>query len=218
MTKEISYYESSRNELIKLIPDDAKHILDVGCGVGNLGAAIKDKRGRHIEVVGIEKEPIVEKKAKDNLDLIIIGDAENISLPFEKEYFDCIIYGDVLEHLINPWGLLARHCEYLKPKGLIIASIPNIAHYRIIKMLKKNEWNYKDAGVLDDTHLRFFTIKSVKKMFSDAHLEIIKVNYNISASKIKKFLNKIFFNFLIDHIAEQYLIVAQKKPVKYISK
>ena len=72
------------------------------------------------------------------IDKIIIGDVENISIPYDNEYFDCIIYADVLEHLINPLELLTRHKSKLADNGYIIASIPNIAHYKIIKMLSAN--------------------------------------------------------------------------------
>lgn len=209
--KEAKYYESARRDLIRLIPQDAKHILDVGCGAGALGAAIKEEKGGHIEMTGIELDIYAADKAKKVLNKVIVGDTEAIELPFPKEYFDCIIYGDVLEHLIDPWGTLVKHKAFLKSGGSVIASIPNIAHYRIIKMLGKKEWNYDNAGIIDKTHLRFFTIKSIKKMFDEADFKILKIENRIGASNSKKFLNKIFFNLLLDKITEQYVILAQTK-------
>jgi len=205
-----NYYENPRNDITGLIPADARRILDVGCGTGNLGAAIKGSRGGSIEVVGIEIDPDAASKAKGKLDKVIEGNVETSGLPFPGGYFDVIIYGDVLEHLIDPWGTLKKHREFLKSKGLVIASIPNVAHYRVIKMLKKKEWRYQDAGILDSTHIRFFTIKSISRMFVEAGFRIESVSHNICGSKIKKKLNQIFKNCLIDSLAEQYIIAARK--------
>ena len=208
--KKIRYYENAREDLIQLIPQGARRVLDVGCGIGNLGAAIKAKRGPSVEVVGVELDIDAAEKARKVLDKVIAGNIETIDLPFEQKYFDCIVYGDVLEHLMDPWALLKRHKAFLKPKGYVLASIPNIAHYRIIKMLKKHEWNYQEAGILDECHIRFFTIKSIKRMFEDAGFNIRAVDYIICGSNVKKTINKIFKNCLIDSIAEEYLITAQK--------
>ncbi len=205
-----NYYENPRSDITGLIPANARHILDVGCGTGNLGAAIKNSRGGSIEVVGIEINSEAASKAKAKLDRVIEGNVETAALPFSNGYFDAIIYGDVLEHLIDPWGTLKKHREFLKDDGLVIASIPNVAHYRVIKMLKRREWRYQDAGILDSTHIRFFTIKSISRMFSEAGFMIESVSHNICGSKIKKKLNQIFKNCLIDSLAEQYIIAARK--------
>jgi len=208
--KKDEYYAGRRDDLIEFIPEDARRILEVGCGMGLTGRAIKAQRKAHIEVTGIEIEPGPAEKAKANIDRVIVGNVETLELPFEREYFDCILYGDVLEHLLNPWGLLAKHEKFLKQSGCVIASIPNVAHYRTIKMLRKKEWNYQGRGVLDKAHLRFFTKKSIKDMFEKAKLDIVKISYKTSASNVKKFLNKIFFGALLDDITEQYIVVARK--------
>lgn len=205
------YYESARDDLIQFVPDNAKRILDIGCGAGMMGLALKKKLGSTIEVYGIEINPKAGDKAKANIDKVFIGDAENIALPFKNKYLDCIICADVLEHLIDPWGFILKQTAYLKDGGLVIASIPNISHYRIIKMLKKGEWNYENAGILDRTHLRFFTLKSIASMFKDAHLEIVKIERKIGASNSKKLLNRFMFNSLSDIITEQYIIIAKKR-------
>lgn len=210
MTDKNAYYTKRREDLIARVPDEARRILEVGCGTGETAGRIKELRGGHIEVAGIELDRDAGEKAKAKLDRVIVGNAEAIELPFEKGYFDCIIYGDVLEHLVDPWGTLTKHCVFLKKGGRVIASIPNIAHYRIVKMLRKKEWTYQDAGLLDRKHLRFFTRKSIREMCEGAGLEIMEMAPVIGASKAKRFLNTIFFNALIDDITEQYLVVARK--------
>lgn len=208
--KEDKYYESKRSDLIRLIPLGARRMLDVGCGSGNLGAIIKSERSASIEVVGIERDINAAEKANKVLDKVLIGDVEVIKLPFPQEYFDCIIYGDILEHLTDPWGILMKHKFFLKPEGYILASIPNVAHYEIMKMLKRKEWNYQQSGILDEDHLRFFTIKSIRKMFENAGLKITSVNHLLKTSKMQKKINKIFPHWFIDSITQQYLITAQK--------
>jgi len=211
MNKEAKYYEGAREDLIKFIKEGTSRILDVGCGVGAAGAAIKKSMGSRVEVVGIELDPDIAEKAKDNIDQVIVGNAEQIMLPFEKGYFDAIIYGDILEHFTDPWSLLKMHGEFLKKGGQVVASIPNVAHYRIIKMLKRQEWDYKNSGVLDRSHYRFFTLKSAKRMFEDAGFRIVEIENKIAASKSRKIINSIFCNRLLDSITEQYIIVAQKR-------
>jgi len=208
--KDLKYYASKRDDVVEIVPFGVRSVLEVGCGMGFTGRAIKEREASGVEVTGIEIVPEMAEKAKANLDNVISGDVEKLDLPFGKEYFDCILYGDVLEHLIDPWGLLKKHCELLKKGGYVVMSIPNIAHYRTIKMICRKEWEYADAGILDSTHLRFFAIRSIKKMISDAGLEIVKMNHKISASKSKRFFNRMLGGALLDYITEQYIIVAKK--------
>jgi len=204
------YYAALREDLIAFVPEDARRVLEVGCGIGRTGKAIKEKRGGTIEVTGVEKEADVAAEARNNIDKVIVGDVESISLPFERPYFDCIIYGEVLEHLRDPWGALLKHREFLKTGGVVIASIPNIAHYRVVKMLRRKEWSYQSGGILDLSHLRFFTIKSIYDLFRRSRLDIIHVGNKISASKIRKALNKVLRGALLHDITEQYIVVARK--------
>ena len=208
--KDPKYYASKRDDVIEIVPVGVKKVLEVGCGMGFTGRAIKEREAPGVEVTGIEIVPEVAEKAKENLDRIIVGNVENIGLPFDKEYFDCIIYGDVLEHLIDPWKVLKRHCVFLKKGAYMVMSIPNIAHYSIFKMLWRKEWNYEDMGILDNTHMRFFALNNIKSMISGAGLEIIKLNRKIGASKSKKFFNKIFCGALTEYMTKQYIILARK--------
>ncbi|MBN1526155.1 MAG: class I SAM-dependent methyltransferase [Candidatus Omnitrophica bacterium] len=211
MNKKNGYYEAARLDLIRLIPAGAKKILEVGCGSGVTGLAIKDRLGAYIEVTGVELNPDAASKAKCRIDTVLVGDVETLTLPFEAGTFDCIIYGDVLEHLKDPWGLLKRQRPLLTPGGCAIASIPNIAHYRILKMLRKREWRYEDSGILDRSHLRFFTIRSIETMFDGAGFDVLRIERKLGASKVKRFLNALCLNAFVDSLTEQYLVVASQK-------
>ncbi len=130
------YYFNVRDDLIRLIPSQAKSILEVGCAGGMTGKVLKEKGFE--EIVGIEVNEAVAQTGRSYYDKLIIGDAEKIILPFEKEHFDCILYGDVLEHLVDPWQVLKKHHAFLKREGTIICSIPNLRHYRVIKRSDSN--------------------------------------------------------------------------------
>ena len=207
--KKSSYYKGIREDIIELFDGEESRVMDVGCGAGLTGERLKAIGAS--EVVGLEINPEACREARPRLDKIIPGDVEKITLPFKDEYFDYIIYADVLEHLIDPWAVLDKHKRLLKAKGIVIASIPNLRHYRVIKKLLRGKWNYEETGVLDSTHLRFFTLYSINRMFEIAGYRIEKIVYKISASKTKKFFNRISGGKLNEVLAEQFLIKAVKK-------
>ena len=207
MQKEDKYYENEREDIIALIPSEAKRVLDVGCGFGHMGKRLREERD--IEVVGIENEERAIDVAKDNVDKLIVGNVESMKLPFEHGYFDCLVYGDVLEHLREPWRILKEHSCYLKNGGFCIASIPNISHYSIIKGLLNDLWEYKPSGILDETHLRFFTLEGARSMFRNAGYTIEEEKRYIRASKIKKLLNNLLGGKIEHLLTEQYVIKAR---------
>jgi 2-polyprenyl-3-methyl-5-hydroxy-6-metoxy-1,4-benzoquinol methylase len=152
------YYSLLRPEIIAMIPQKCSSVLDIGCGTGALGKHLKEKWVA--EVCGIELSHTAALEAMRVLDRVIEGDVERIKFPFPPEYFDCIICADVLEHLIDPWAVTLKLYTLLKPGGCIVASIPNVGFHRVVRSLIGGSWRYTDSGVLDKTHLRFFTWQS----------------------------------------------------------
>jgi len=209
-------YIGERNDIIELIPNNVKKVLDIGCSIGTLGEQIKNRS--HTEVVGIEIDHEMAKIAQKKIDKVIIGNIEEIDLIsyFSDSYFDCIILADILEHLINPWGVLKELVNFLSNEGVIIASIPNVRHFStIVRLGLRGYWPYKDRGIHDKSHLRFFTLKNIKEMLSVSGLEIlfIKRNYRIIEKPHK--LNKLSKYFAIipfkDLLTFQYIVVAKRK-------
>ncbi|MCK5466092.1 class I SAM-dependent methyltransferase [Candidatus Parcubacteria bacterium] len=208
-------YIGKRNDILNLVPFGSKNILDVGCSNGVLGENIKINF--EAEVVGIEIDKNMVEMAKRKLDRVILCNIEKADLRkcLEVEYFDVIIFGDILEHLINPWKLIENMKVFLKKDGVIIASIPNIRHYStILNLLLKGSWPYNERGIHDKNHLRFFTLDSIKRMFKNAGFEIIKIEHNYRIIEKPHKLNRL--SFLISFppftnlITFQYLIVAKK--------
>ena len=164
--RERSYYTQQRLEVARLIdtrPD--QWVLDVGCGEGGLGRIFKQMGCR---VVGIEVERGPATVAEKHYDRVYVADMDSFDLPFDGQSFDHIICADVLEHLRNPWDVLARLCPLLKSEGSLVASIPNIRNVETIADLLKGNFSYSNWGIMDETHLRFFTRRSIEKMFVDA--------------------------------------------------
>jgi O-antigen biosynthesis protein len=196
--------------MVSLIPAGTGRILEIGCGAGMTGRLLKELGFQ--EVVGVELVEKVAREATPYYDRVIVDDVEKAALPYEKGYFDCILYGDVLEHLVDPWKVLKEHRSLLKPGGIIVCSIPNIRHYRITKrLLLKGKWDYQESGILDRTHLRFFTIGSMQNMIADSGFEIATVIKTPAAAKWLKWLNRLLGGLLIDHLVRRYVFSARKK-------
>jgi 2-polyprenyl-3-methyl-5-hydroxy-6-metoxy-1,4-benzoquinol methylase len=211
--KEEGYFNATRWTLIKFVEGSNNRILEVGCGSGNTGQALK-KEGKAKEVIGVEIESEIAKEAGNKLDQVISGDIEVIDLPFEKEFFDYIIVADVLEHLRDPWETLINLKYYLKERGYVIASIPNIRNWRILRdLIFRGKWEYTKAGILDNTHLRFFTKKSIIELFKKngyGELKIIPA-FKVEVKKSKTYLiNILTFGLLKEFLTAQYIIKAKK--------
>ncbi|MCB9369045.1 MAG: glycosyltransferase [Calditrichaeota bacterium] len=162
------YYANARRNLAERVPKDAREVLDVGCGNGATGKLIQQLTGAR--VTGIEIHPEVAKVARQVLADVHVLDVEADELPFSQKQFDCILCGDVLEHLIDPWKALQKLVSHLKPTGCLIVSLPNVRNLGVIGQLLEGSWNYQEYGILDSTHLRFFAKSDMEKLFASAGL------------------------------------------------
>jgi 2-polyprenyl-3-methyl-5-hydroxy-6-metoxy-1,4-benzoquinol methylase/thioredoxin-like negative regulator of GroEL len=168
------YYAQPRRELIPHVPLKARRILEIGCGAGAFCAELRKER-RIEEVVGVEIVRDAYEKAVKVLDRVFFGNIEEMELPFAKGYFDAVICADVLEHLRDPWTTLRRLGTLLAPDGVVVISIPNIRFHEIIQMLSHGAWTYMDMGIMDNTHLRFFTRAELYTLVERAGLELAEI-------------------------------------------
>lgn len=179
MIKRLSEYsEHFSKNLLRMVPDGVQRVLDVGCATGRLGLELK-KRGV-TEVWGVELNRDYAEEAKTRLDTVICRDISDNELSLPNSHFDCVIFADVLEHLVDPWAVVGNSKKYLRPGGWIVASIPNIRHVTIILGLILGRWTYTEHGLLDRTHLRFFTKREVMRLFDDDGFHVEKIRCNLS--------------------------------------
>lgn len=169
-SKREDYYNSPRPEMLDFVPISNRKILDVGCGRGIFGRALR-RRGE-CEVWGVEPDAECIPEANTNLNKVIHSCfATGLDLP--EKYFDCIIFNDVLEHMLDPASALLFARNLLSPAGRIVASIPNIGHFPTVwRLAVRGEWDYKEFGILDKTHLRFFTRKAIIRLFEGSGFAI----------------------------------------------
>jgi 2-polyprenyl-3-methyl-5-hydroxy-6-metoxy-1,4-benzoquinol methylase len=159
-----------RLEMVPFIPAGASTILDVGCSRGRFGETLR-RANPHWRLFGIEPEAAAAAEASPHYESVVNGFfPEDLQT---NQSFDCIVLNDVLEHVVDPWSMLRMAGERLAPGGRIVASIPNVRHFIVVRdLLLRGRWDYADWGVLDRTHLRFFTRKSVEDLFDSADMEI----------------------------------------------
>ncbi len=168
-----SYYSNINTELLNICPK-AKNVLEFGCGAGRFLGAYKHNFPE-ANCVGFELFDNAAEQAREHCDKVIIGNAEDSNLlasNLQETSFDVIIYGDVLEHFLDPWAAMQEHLKYLKPGGTICACIPNVSNWSMIFSLINGDFTYKESGLMDRTHLRFFTFSTIQKMFDEAGMRL----------------------------------------------
>lgn len=199
-TKPEGYFEHNRFEMIQFIDIPISKCLDLGCGQGGYLDLLKSNF-ENLETWGIEINFDSGEIAKKKGHKISIGDAEKIIDDLPDNYFDLISCNDVLEHFINPFIILEKLKTKLSNNGRIISSLPNVRYYKVMfEYVFKGDWIYREAGVMDKTHFRFFTKKSIERMYYDAGYQVI-VNKGINKGKsLKPHLINIFSIFTMDDI------------------
>ncbi len=167
-----NYYGNVNPELLERIPLSAQRVLEIGCGQGRLGEAFKSRQPK-VQYFGVELMPQEAKLAQGVLAGVLCADIEqNTSLPQEflqaAEKFDALVFGDVLEHLRDPWRVLSDLRNLMTPDGTCVACVPNVGHWSLVRQLLSGRWDYADSGLLDRTHVRFFTLETAVEMFQKA--------------------------------------------------
>ncbi len=209
----IGYYGTLRTEMLKYIPASPGRILEVGCGEGNF--CLQLKAAGH-EVWGLEPNAGAAAKASQACYRVLLGSFDDQYPHLPDGYFDCVVFNDVLEHLYDPWSTLGRVKSLLNERGVVVSSIPNFRYISnlITEILFHRDFEYKpEGGILDDTHIRFFTSKSILRMYER---EGYKVLQHEGIRPCKSWKEKLFIaltlGFLQDARYKQFATVA--KPIR----
>jgi trans-aconitate methyltransferase len=160
-------------DLLALIPPHAPRVVEAGCSVGALAREYR-AANPGCDYIGIELEPVFAERARQHCSRVLEADLERMS---EADLdalapADCWVLGDVLEHLIDPWRFLARLPPRLAAGGCVVACIPNMQHWSVVARLVTGNLYYEDQGLLDRTHLRWFTRATAMHLFQTAGFKV----------------------------------------------
>lgn len=206
------YFSSPRTDIAPLLPADITRVLEVGCGTGATLRWLKTSGLCRI-AVGVELFDEAANLAREHADEVLVGDAEVlVANRFEAESFDLILCLDVLEHLVDPWRFMDHIERLLKVGGTVICSIPNVRHLSVLlPLVFAGHWRYSSSGLLDRTHLRFFTREGALDLATTERLRVSRWLRKIPRPPSKiGIANVLSLGLLKDVLAFQYLIASTK--------
>ena len=213
------YFSNTRPEMLAIVPTDIRTVLEVGCGAGRFGLALRKRQesmGKEIIMTGIEFDSTVALEAKGVFHKLLVGDFASLAPQLPSAQWDCVIGNDVLEHLENPWAALSQCLRLLAPGGHLVLSVPNVRFFGNVKSLVLNgQWRYEDSGILDRTHLRFFTRASLAEDVRAAGFEILSIqgiNRQVHGWKMS-LVNALFRNRFNDLSYLQFAIHAKRPAI-----
>ncbi len=212
LDKSDEYFAHARKEILPMLPPNAGRVLELGCGSGaTLGWLREIHKASY--TVGIEISEAAAHAAKGRVDEIHWADFERDDIAVQGQKFNVILCLDVLEHMVDPWKVVDRLVtKYLEVGGVLVVSLPNVRHYSVVlPLLFGGRWDYADAGLLDRTHLRFFTRATAQKLLS--HPQLGDLSYAATGfdewSK-KRLLNILTFGLFQEFVTYQHYLIARR--------
>ncbi|WP_295955494.1 class I SAM-dependent methyltransferase [Rhodoferax sp.] len=207
------YFGHVRHEIAPALPERCGSVLEVGCGAGVTLEWLRKRPGT-THTTGIEIFEDAATLARSKADEIYCLDIEHAVLPDGISMFNTILCLDVLEHMVNPWRTLHRLVTlHLKPGGTIVVTLPNIRHHTVVlPLLLKGRWQYEEDGIMDRTHLRFFSKHSAIALLNHADLESAQCTaLSFAENRLKHAVNQATLRIFEGLITPQYLLSAKKK-------
>ena len=208
------YYGTARREIIPWLPARVARMLDVGCGAGATTAAVREVRPV-AWAGGVEYVEAIAAEAERVCDRVWQGDAA--AAPLEHEIapgsLDLVLCLDVLEHMADPWSMVRRLSALLAPGGRLIVSVPNIRHWKFIwRLASRGDFVYRDAGLLDRTHLRFFVRATAVELATCGGLTLVGARSAQAwpSTDIRGLLSRVSGRASEEWTAKQWLLVAEK--------
>lgn len=163
-----SYYRYAREDVFALVPTGVRRVLEIGCGAGRF----RTNFPADIEYWGVE--PVAEAAREAvGLTRVLVGTLDEVAASLPDGYFDLVVCNDVLEHMADPQKALATIRAKMAADGRLVGSLPNVRSvWVLLDLLFRRDWRYRESGVLDSTHLRFFTFKSARRLLTEGGFEI----------------------------------------------
>jgi SAM-dependent methyltransferase len=204
------YFNNAKPAFLELIDPRGLRVLDLGCGAGHNGALLKRAGAR--EVVGVELHAGAAAQARTRLDAVIQGDLAHLDLArLGDEPFDAILASDVLEHLAEPEAALARVLTVLRPGGVVVVSLPNVAHVVVFANLLLKRWPRRSSGIFDRTHLRFFAKRDMVRLLEGTGLRVLRVQpYYTRYAAVRAACLVLSLYVFREYWARQFLLLAEK--------
>lgn len=214
-------YEALNTSVLKVIPPTDQRVLDLGCGTGNLGFAIKARGCR--EVIGITFSADEAKQASQKLDDVLVADLDTLSPGIELGTFDTVVCSHVLEHLRQPHRLLRLMLRHIAPRGRLVVALPNVVHWKQRLRFLRGDFIYTDGGLMDTTHLRFYDWNSAHALLTESGYRVshAEAEGNLPLPLVRKLLPTSIAK-AIDHLGTrrfhglfgaQFILVGQPEPV-----
>lgn len=210
-TEHQSYSSFVRTDVFHLLPQNCERILELGPAQGRTLAALRESR-ECIFAVGVEYDAGSAMIARKTFDEVLSGNVEQLDLPEHWADFDLVLCLDVLEHLVDPWQMVARLKERMANGATMIVSLPNVSYWPVsLGLALRGRWTLTDAGVMDRTHLRFFVRETAIELIDNAGLQVLLVEAgNLKPGSKRYIVNKLTFGLFERFLASQYYLVAQK--------
>lgn len=168
-------YDAVNKTVLSLVPNSTTDVLDLGCGSGALGAALRNSRP--CKVTGLTFSEDEAAVAETRIDRVILGDLNTFDFSALGD-FDCIIMSHILEHLYSPNAVLGRIGSALRPGAVIIVALPNILFWKQRKEFIMGRWRYQDGGIMDRTHVRYFDVISSEKLLTASGYKILEKKHS----------------------------------------
>lgn len=211
--KEAPYFGHTRRDITPALPERCGRVLEIGCGAGATLAWLRQRPGT-LHTTGVEIFPEAAARAAQQLDEVHCLDFERDSAPAHWQAFDTILCLDVLEHMVDPWQVLDRIVhQHLRPGGHLIVTLPNVRHHTVaLPLLLRGRWEYQQAGIMDRTHLRFFSHDSAIALLQHPalHAPVCRA-LGFEHSALKRWLNRLTLRCFEELVTPQYLLSACKK-------
>jgi ubiquinone/menaquinone biosynthesis C-methylase UbiE len=191
--KQRQYFDGTRTAFVQALPHNSSaRLLEVGCGNGGTASQARAE-GKCGWCCGIELCEAPAREAAKRLDQVLMGNVEQMELDLPRASFDILILSEVLEHLVNPGAVLRKLSIFLKPGALVLAGSPNVCHHSVLRMLLVGRWDYQGKGIMDATHLRWFTAQTYQALFEDSGYVVDHVGSANPFSRKARLANALLF-------------------------